>query len=64
MSHGKGAIPERKVKKILKDNGYEYVRFNGHYIYRNKEGKTIAIPRTYCTYIIQREFKEKGVVMS
>ena len=61
MSHGKGAIPMRKIERILKANGYVYDRFNGHHIYKNEEGKTIAIPRTCCTYLIQRVFKENGI---
>lgn len=61
MSHGKGAIPKRKIEKILKDNGYTYVRSNGHDIYKNEEGVTISIPRTCCTYLLRREFKEKGI---
>ena len=61
MSHGKGAIPMRKIERALKENGYVYDRFNGHHIYKNKEGKTIAIPRTCCTYLIQRVFKENEI---
>ena len=63
MGHGKGAIPYRKVAKILKDNGYREVRFNGHHIYENDEGNTIAIPKTCCTYVVQREFKKNGIKM-
>ena len=63
MSHGKGSIPYRKVAKILKDNGYKEVRFNGHHIYENDKGNTIAIPKTCCTYVVQREFKKNGIKM-
>lgn len=61
MGHGKGAIPKRKIEKTLRENGYEYVRFNGHYIWKGSNGNTIAIPRTYCTYLVQRVFKENGI---
>lgn len=61
MGHGKGSIPYRKVDKILRNNGYTQVRFNGHHIYENKEGNTIAIPKTCCTYVIQREFKTNKI---
>lgn len=62
MSHGKGAVPKRKIEKILKANGFQYVRNNGHEIYRNDQGVTVAIPRTCCTPLLRREFKAKGIV--
>ncbi len=61
MSHGKGSIPYRKVDKILRKNGYKMTRFNGHYIYENIDGNQISIPRTCCTYLVQRVFKENNV---
>ena len=61
MGHGKGAIPQRKIDKILKDNGYEFVRYNGHWIYKGTEGNTLAIPKTCCTYLVQRVFRENGI---
>lgn len=62
MGHGKGAIPRRKIERTLKENGYTYVRFNGHWIYKNAEGNTISIPRTCCSPLIQRLFKENNIV--
>lgn len=61
MGHGKGVIPMRKIERTLKANGYEFVRFNGHYIYKNNSGNTIAVPRTCCTYLVQRLYKENGI---
>lgn len=60
MSRGKGAIPMREVSKILKKNGYENVRNNGHQIWSNGTN-TISIPCSCCTYIIQRLFKENKI---
>lgn len=57
---GKGAIPLRKVDKILRSNGYEKVRGNGHLIYSNGKN-TISIPLSCCTYIVKRLFKENGI---
>ena len=61
MGYGKGAIPIRNVEKILKKNGYRYVRDNGHRIYKNEKGNIIAIPMSCCTYLIMRVFKENGI---
>ena len=52
MGRGKGAIPMRKIKKVLADNGYKYIRNNGHMIFENEQGNTIAIPRSCCTYVV------------
>jgi predicted RNA binding protein YcfA (HicA-like mRNA interferase family) len=60
VGRGKGAIPFKKIDKILKANGYEYIRNNGHYIYSNGKN-TIAIPKTCCTYLIKRLFKENNI---
>lgn len=61
MSHGKGAIPKRKIEKILKANGFRYVRNNGHEIYKNNQGVVVAVPRTCCESLLRREFKQKGI---
>lgn len=63
MSHGKGTIPMRQIERTLKDNGYTYVRFNGHYIWKGEEGNTIAIPKTCCTPLIKRVFKENNIII-
>lgn len=62
MGHGKGSISYREVDRILKNNGYTIIRCNGHRIYGNDEGKHISIPKTCCTYLVQRVFKENGIV--
>ncbi len=56
-------MPYRKVDKILKNNGYRMTRCNGHFIYENSEGRMISIPKTCCTYIVQRVFKDNCIVM-
>ena len=61
MGRGKGAIPYRKIDRILKESGYLYVRDNGHKIYQNNNGDIIAIPKTCCTYLIKRLFKEHNI---
>ena len=38
MSHRKVVIKE------LENNGYQLVRSNGHFIYRNNQGQTIIVP--------------------
>ncbi|SDN45128.1 hypothetical protein SAMN04490370_12526 [Eubacterium ruminantium] len=63
MSHGKGSIPMRKIDHILKENNYTFVRYNGHYIWKGKEGNTVAIPKTCCTPLIRRIFKENNIKM-
>lgn len=61
-SFGKGAIPLRKVQKILKANGYSYLRQNGdHLIYKNDIGDTIAIAPKCATPQIKRIFKEHNI---
>lgn len=60
MSHGEG-YALKDVRRILKNNGYTYDRFNGHYIYKSSTGNTIAIPRSCCRPLIQRVFKENGI---
>jgi len=61
MGHGKGAFNKRAVQRVLKENGYTLVRSNGHDIYKGGDGSTISIPRTYCTFIITRLFKENNI---
>lgn len=60
MSHGKG-YDMREIERIMKDNDYRFVRFNGHYIYKGINGNTVAIPRTCCRPLIQRVFRENGI---
>ena len=60
MSHGQG-FALRDIERILKDNGYTYDRFNGHYIWKGESGNTVAIPRTCCRPLIQRVFRENGI---
>ena len=60
-SCGKGAVPLRKIVKYLKKCGYEFVRYNGHYIYKNSLGDTVAIPKTCATPLIKRVFKEHNI---
>lgn len=52
----------REIDRIMKDNNYQYVRFNGHHIWKGVDGNTVAIPRTCCRPLIQRVFKENGIV--
>lgn len=61
MSHGKGNIPLRKIERTLKDNGYTYIRFNGHWIWKSPTGNTIAIPKTCCAPLIRRLYKENNI---
>ena len=61
MAHGKGQIPKRKIEKILKANGYRYIRSNGHDIFGNDQGIIISVPRSCNKCVMQREFKAKGV---
>lgn len=53
-------INKRKVKKILKYNGFEYVRNNGHQIYSDGK-RTISIPRSWNGAIIKRLIKENNL---
>ena len=62
MGHGKGSMSYREVDKILKNNGYKIIRCNGHKIYGNDGGNTISIPKTCCTYLVKRVFKENNIV--
>lgn len=61
MAHGKGQIPRKKIEKILKANGYRFVRSNGHDIFGNDQGIIISVPRTCNRCIMRREFKAKGL---
>ena len=63
MSYGKGILSLRKIDRILKANGFVYVRNNGHQIWKNEIGNTIVVPRSCCTYIITKMFKENNIVM-
>ena len=62
-SHGSGAIPLRKVEKILKAHGYYLDRHNGdHRIYVNDEtGEHISIAPKCATPQIKRLFKEHNI---
>lgn len=61
-SFGNGAIPLRKVQKILKANGYSYVRNNGdHMVYKHESGDTISIAPKCATPQIKRIFKEHNI---
>ena len=61
MAHCKGTITKREIDKALKKNDYTYVRFNGHWIWKNDNGNTIAIPRSLCEPLVRRVFKENGI---
>lgn len=61
MSHGKG-YDMREIERIMKDNDYRFVRFNGHYIYKGINGNTVAIPRTCCRPLIQRVFRTEFIL--
>ena len=63
MSYGKGVLPIRKIEKILKYNGYVYIRNNGHQIWKGSDGSTIVVPRSCCTYIVNKMFKENNIEM-
>lgn len=62
-SHGCGAIPLRKVDKILKAHGYHLDRHNGdHRIYvKDETGEHIAIAPKCATPQIKRLFKEHNI---
>ena len=57
----------REFAKMLRKNGYEYVRCNGdHMIYRNRFGRSVTF--TVCggtinRMIAQRLIKENGLVI-
>ena len=61
MAHGKGQIKKQKIVQILKQNGYRYVRSNGHDIYKNDSGVIISVPRSCNKCVMRREFKTKGI---
>ena len=61
MGHGKGQIKKQKIVQVLKQNGYRYVRSNGHDIYKNDSGVIISVPRSCNKLVMQREFKTKGI---
>lgn len=53
---------KREFVKLLKKNGFEYVRSSGgHDIYYNKEGKHISIPQTLANVIARRLIKENNL---
>lgn len=58
MCYGKGKISLRKIEIILKNNGFIYVRNNGHQIWRGPKGNMVVIPRSCCTYIIDKIIKD------
>lgn len=61
-SYGCGAIPLRKVDKILKAHGYKLDRYSGdHRIYVNDNGEHIAIAPKCATPQIKRLFKEHNI---
>lgn len=60
MAKSKGAMSKRNIDKILRKNGYQIIRCNGHWIYSNGTN-TIAIPKSLCTPLIQRLFKENNI---
>lgn len=54
---------KREFVKIVKNNGYSYVRSSGsHDIYYNKEGKHISIPRTPANVIVRRLIRENNLI--
>ncbi len=53
-------VNERALNKMLKHNGYVYVRNNGHKIYTNGK-RTISIPRSMNGVIIRRLIKENNL---
>lgn len=62
LSFGNGAIPLRKVDKILKAHGYRLDRYNGdHRIYVNDIGDHISIAPKCATPQIKRLFKEHNI---
>ncbi len=54
------SVNKRAVEKLMKYNGYVYVRNNGHAIYSNGK-RTISIPRSMNGLIIKRLIKENGL---
>lgn len=62
LSFGNGAVPLRKVDKILKAHGYRLDRYNGdHRIYVNDTGDHISIAPKCATPQIKRLFKEHNI---
>ena len=61
MSYKKGVMSLRKIDRILTDNGYTYVRNNGHQIWKGPKGNTIVIPRSCCTVLINKLFKKNNL---
>ena len=61
MYRGSGKYSNRDINKILKKNGYRVTRNNGHYIYENDNGDTIAIPYNCKNSTLMREFKNHNI---
>ena len=62
LSFGDGALPLRKVHKILKAHGYYIDRCSGdHRIYKNASGDSITIAPKCATPQIKRLFKEHSI---
>lgn len=55
-------VNKKAVEKMLKHNGFVYVRNNGHKIYSDGK-RTIAIPRSMNRMIIQRLIKENNLIV-
>lgn len=63
-TRGKGAISLRDVQKTLKDNGYELVRTNRHFIYKkNENNDTFILPRKCHDMLIRRMYKEHSITV-
>lgn len=53
----------REFVKLVRQNGFEYVRSKGgHDIYYNKEGRHITIPQTLVDVIVRRLIKENNLI--
>ena len=53
---------KKEFIKILKYNGYELNRIRGsHFIYKNKNGKHISIPKKIESVIVLRLIKENNL---
>ena len=53
----------REFVKLVRQNGFEYVRSHGsHDIYYNIEGRHITIPHTLIDVIARRLIKENSLI--
>ena len=59
----------REFKEVLNKNGYYFARGGkgDHIIFKNKEGRTMSIPRSTTTinkFLVKRIVKEYGIDLS